>query len=651
MSTILDALRIRTKVVIMAVVIQFISVFLFYQAYTFIKSSNNIIDHLKDYDMEIQAISFDLKKLTQQSQMHGKNIYSVIGSVKDKQKFLFVVYDLQNKLEEQYDLLEKILTDKHKQEIITYLKSAQNTYNAYQKKLTQLAGWCAENPGVSYTDVQKKLFAVNEEISEYEGHIDKILLFSEKLTQKRKLDIMKERKTAKKELALTLIVCFAASVGVTVYMFVLLTHKFRIVTEMVKNIAGGDADLTKRINIHSADEFGILAGWFNRFISHLNRLVCDIRRTFSTVMSSNERLQKQFVSMEDKIVTMNREIRSIEGQLELRKAKSSEADTAASTQKQEATGLFEHIEAVRRQSDAIKELTETQSFAISNMSGSIEEQAATVNSISQNTESTNELIGDLSKLTEENRKMIHTTSQEIKNMVVSIDSIKDFANLITEISGKTNLLAMNAAIEAAHAGDAGKGFAVVAEEIRRLSDRSGEETDKVKLILQKIISSTELVNHSFTQNSDVFGQVTERVDKARRMVEDISTSLKEQTLANSRMLETVNEIKGITEKMNESKNNLTSSCESMSEFGSTFFSIIEKNLMTFNELNGISEKIAYSLKHVLDGTVTISKGVDENKKTIDLLYNETEDLSSILDQFTVEEENSGKALVIPDIAS
>jgi len=176
------------------------------------------------------------------------------------------------------------------------------------------------------------------------------------------------------------------------------------------------------------------------------------------------------------------------------------------------------------------------------------------------------------------REQIQETSKRIKRLGESSQEIGDIVNLITEISDQTNILALNAAIQASMAGEAGRGFAVVADEVQRLAERTGDATKQIEALVKAIQADTNEATMSMEQSTanvvkgarltEKAGGALDRIEQvsmnlAQRILE-ISDSTKSQASASVKIAGTMGVIQKITQKTSEGSGQLSSSIGNLS---------------------------------------------------------------------------------------
>ncbi|MGL1932293.1 MAG: methyl-accepting chemotaxis protein [Desulfotalea sp.] len=281
------------------------------------------------------------------------------------------------------------------------------------------------------------------------------------------------------------------------------------VTLMIKDIAQGEGDLTKRLNITSKDELGELAKWFNLFIEKLQGIVQQIASSASNMgVSANGLTQIS------------------ENLLEY-SGSSSQRATNVAVSSEEMTANLNSVAVAMEESS-----TNANMVAIA-----AEEMSSTINEIAANAEKARGVSLDAVNQAGE-------ASKDMADLGSAADKIGKVTETITEISEQTNLLALNATIEAARAGEAGKGFAVVANEIKDLAKQTADATLDIKRLVEDVQKTTQNTGASIKKISEVIGGVNETVGS-------IATAVEEQTVTTSEIAENIAQTSQGIQEVNE----------------------------------------------------------------------------------------------------
>lgn len=249
---------------------------------------------------------------------------------------------------------------------------------------------------------------------------------------------------------------------------------------MLKEIAEGEGDLTKRLASDGKDEVAQLSGYFNQFVGNIQQLMHQIDEGANTVASSIAELS----AASEQMASSSREIAS---QLE-----SSAKDINQTKQ------LAQEIHQENQQSgEAIEEINHKATAALARANEGTDALARTNQSM--------QLIEDSSK------------------------KIEGIIRVITEISNQTNLLSLNAAIEAAKAGEFGKGFAVVADEVRNLAERSNHSVGEIQALIEQGVENIEEGKAVIGKTTEVVEAIINQVHESGEAMEVISGTLKSQS--------------------------------------------------------------------------------------------------------------------------
>ncbi len=293
-------------------------------------------------------------------------------------------------------------------------------------------------------------------------------------------------------LILALIVALAIGIGMWFLTGFAVVKPISEVVDGLKDIAEGEGDLTKTLNINSEDEVGELAKWFNTFMEKLRAIITEISGNADSMTSASVDLSKLSGNLSEGA--------------DLTSGKSNTVATAA----EEMSSNINSVAAATEQASTNMNLVAT----------AAEEMTSTINEIAQNSEHARNITQDAVKQADD-------ASQKIDELGRAAQEISKVTETITEISEQTNLLALNATIEAARAGEAGKGFAVVANEIKELARQTAEATQDIKDRIEGIQKSTSLSVKQVEGISKVINDVNEIVSTIATAVEEQSVTTRE----------------------------------------------------------------------------------------------------------------------------
>ncbi len=315
---------------------------------------------------------------------------------------------------------------------------------------------------------------------------------------------------------LSILVVIGVFVGISLWIDRSVAAPIRRASEIMKNIAHGEGDLTQRLHIASEDELGELATQFNAFAEKTRASIATVRQHSITVAGSSSQLDALAGSLDKNARTAAEKSNTVAAAAE---EMSSGATTVAASVEQSSANLERIAAAVEEMNASIKEIA-----------SSSESSRATTEEAYAAAQDAANLVGELA------------------NASTEIGKVVEF---IVEISEQTKLLALNATIEAARAGEAGKGFAVVAGEVKDLAKGTADATGQISERVKKMRDATDAAVQRITRIHEVIGQVTDVQRSISASVEQQSAATHEIT---ANLSETVTGIHEVSRNVSEVAN-------------------------------------------------------------------------------------------------
>jgi methyl-accepting chemotaxis protein len=344
-------------------------------------------------------------------------------------------------------------------------------------------------------------------------------------------------------------------------LLVLLIGTFIVSRTMVRNvklankalfdIARADADVTRRLRLPSNDEIGELGKNFNAFMDKLGELIIGVK----AVIADTDVINTRFAT-------------ATEGT----SASISRIDTAFGTIGGEVKSLDDHLSQTVSSIEYITAAVSSMDDRISDQASMVEESTAaitqmiaslgSVNSITSAKRAATEKLNDLAA---SGHDQIEGTQSIFMQVVADIGAIQEMVDTIDTIASQTNLLSMNAAIEAAHAGEAGKGFAVVADEIRKLAETSAESLKVITALIKTINESVSLTEKNVIETAAVFSGMRSEIGDTVNAFSEIQQAISELTIGGNQVLTASQQINQATAQIRSDSSSVARGTKSILE--------------------------------------------------------------------------------------
>ncbi|MFP4267957.1 MAG: methyl-accepting chemotaxis protein, partial [Spirochaetaceae bacterium] len=231
--------------------------------------------------------------------------------------------------------------------------------------------------------------------------------------------------------------------------------------------------------------------------------------------------------------------------------------------KQVAEESAEHLQQNIIETRELSEKAHQMSAAVTESSSAIEEMVAQIHSVTKVLQKNTESVNQLMQSSEDGRSVLNEVAATIREIASNSEGLGEASDVIQSIAGQTNLLSMNASIEAAHAGEAGRGFSVVADEIRKLSKGSAEQARSISQVLEGIKNSIKTVETSSADTLQRFETVAELTTTVRDQEMSIKNAVDEQSAGGNQVLEALQEINELTGAVETATRSILDSSEAV----------------------------------------------------------------------------------------
>ena len=382
---------------------------------------------------------------------------------------------------------------------------------------------------------------------------------------------------------------------------------FNSVIEELHKLSSERKDLTRRITVCSVDELGTMAGMVNTFSGYLGSGISEIKEGQQDLSLVGSRLEENASSMANSIAKISVAVEQVLGKT---RDQTESVHTSSAAVHEIAQNISSLEESIASQTSSMSQA----SSAVEQMVGNISSIGSVTAKMAAQFKTVGEAAGVGSRIQKDSGDRIH-------GIVGQSEALQEANRIIATIAAQTNLLAMNAAIEAAHAGEAGRGFSVVADEIRKLAENSSKESQKINAELKQIVQSINQIVKDSEESGHAFAEVSNRISETEKLVNEVDNAIQEQKTGAGQVIDSLRLMNDINAKVRDGSREMTQGNEAM--------------LREISALQSSAAEISASMEEVSGSIRQLNTGAQEVSDMAAATRSSIQKISAIADSFEV----------------
>ncbi len=347
--------------------------------------------------------------------------------------------------------------------------------------------------------------------------------------------------------------------------------------EQFNSLSKNGADLSTELEVKGTDEFAFMAMGFNNFIKSLKSTVINI----SELVHKNKTLS---FHLNNSSKDSTYAIKNINDEIVVLQDSSEELLGAVNNASTSITHIINSV-------SQLTEVVETQLAAIEQSSAATEEIMGSVSNVAKISEGRLSTMDTLSSLIINGGQKVENTNTFIQEILSKAEDMMSMVDIINNIASQTNLLAMNASIEAAHAGDAGKGFSVVAHEIRNLAEETGSNAGRIGVSLKETRDKIYLAADAGNESQKSFSIIRKEVDLFASSLKEVSFSMNELSIASKEILESVSTLVETSNSVKEATENIEDGSKVIDNSIAMVIDASDKTSNVVKNVSGLSDEL------------------------------------------------------------
>ena len=395
------------------------------------------------------------------------------------------------------------------------------------------------------------------------------------------------------------VLCFVLSLLLAGYPFLViifgLTKRMKHASEVMEEIAQ-EGDLHHRIDITILDDFGVLTTSINEMIDKLSTMIKGLIDSTETVSYTSKIINASVFNSSNAIDDFNTMLEKI--------------NHNSSEQNNLVLEADKNISRLAKSVRVIREHLVEQSNSVATISSSVTQMTANIGSVAETAEKARASAEILTERSLQGRDSIEKAILTMQDIQKSSAEVQNFVNIIKNLASQTNLLSMNAAIEAAHAGQFGQGFAVVAEEVRNLAESSAKSARNIQQHIEEMIVTIDNGVETINSAGDSFKEISQKVEETANFVSEITAAMEEQKIGAAETQQATITVVDAVHAVNDLAQTQTEDATQVREFMRTVVTASESTLKAVQDGVIATMHLKESVQEVKDSATHNTESVD-----------------------------------------